>query len=102
MLNKAACWSSWYGEVYDPTPTDWTWTDMGSGEFDTAGYGYAAYVRDPMWRDVLFAPQFPMEGWSMEPRNQKCYWRSWLTTSLSPWNRFFYLGGPGGDAAGCD
>lgn len=102
MLNQAACWSSWYGEVYDPTPTDWTWTDMGSGEFDTAGYGYAAYVRDPMWRDVLFAPQFPTEGWSMEPRNQKCYWRSWLTASSSPWNRFFYLGGPGGDAAGCD
>ena len=42
MLNGAGCQSSWYGEVYDPTPTDWTWTDMGSGQFPAAGYGYAS------------------------------------------------------------
>jgi hypothetical protein len=107
MLNLAACVSAWYGEIYDETPTDWTWTDLGSGEFDTAGYGYASYVRNPMFRDLLFAPQFPTDDAAnfttfMSPFDDACYTRSLLTTGAPPWSRFFYLGGPGGDGQGCD
>jgi hypothetical protein len=78
---------------------------MGSGEFSTAGYGYASYVREPMFRDLLFAPWYPDDDprfTYMKPQDDACYLRSALTTSADPWNRFFYLGGPGGDAAGCD
>lgn len=103
MLNKASCWSSWYGEVYDPSPANWTWTDMGSGEFDTAGYGYASYVRNPIWRDLLSSPQPPLDAFSSGPFVPACYRRSaLLMTPEDSWTRFFYLGGPGGGAPGCD
>ena len=106
MLNSAACESSWYGEVYDPSPTDWTWTDMGSGELPLAGYGYASYVRDPSLRDALLGlAAYPGDCYpncSPTPYKDECYMRSPLTLSPPPWSRFFYLGGPGGDAPGCD
>ncbi len=107
MLNKSACISAWYGEIYDETPSDWTWTDLGSGEFESVGYGYAAYVRNPMFRDLVFTAWSPGEDlvtestW-MKPYDAKCYTRSPLKLGASPWDRFFYLGGPGGDAPGCD
>jgi len=47
LVNFAACDALWYGEVYDPSPTDWTWTDMGSGHFASAGLAKAAHVRNP-------------------------------------------------------
>jgi hypothetical protein len=106
-LNKAACTAAWYGEIYDETPTDWTWTDLGSGEFDSAGYGYAAYVRNPVFRDLVFTAWSPGEDlvtestW-MKPYDANCYTRTPLKSGSPPWDRFFYLGGPGGDAPGCD
>jgi hypothetical protein len=106
MLNGGACESSWYGEVYDPTPTDWTWTNMGSGEFPPTGYGYASYVRDPSIRDLFGTPVYPGDCpepfCRPRPFSNKCYQRTQLTISPPPWSRFFYLGGPGGDAPGCD
>jgi hypothetical protein len=106
VLNGAACTAAWYGELYDETPSAWTWTDMGSGEFQSAGYGYAAYIRDPKWRDLLFTSQFPVDDpvfktTYMGPYVEKCYDRSPLTVGAPPWSRYTYLGGPGGDAPGC-
>nr|AYM54346.1 hypothetical protein [Sorangium cellulosum] len=102
MLSISACEAAWYGEVYDPTPTDWTWTDMGSGEYDTAGYGFAAYVRNPTYRDLLGVGRYPGVHVPMVPADAACYTRSALLTSGSPWDRFFYLGGNGGNAVGCN
>ena len=31
----------------------------------------------------------------------ECFSDSLLLSSASPWNRYFYLGGPGGNAPGC-
>ena len=86
----------------DPTPTDWTWTDMGSGAFASAAFAYAAYVKNPMYRSIFGAELYPDMNLSMGPVDAACYTRSPLTTGAAPWNRFFYLGGPGGDAAGCN
>jgi len=106
LLNLGACRSAWYGEVFDPTPTDWTWTDMGSGEFGPAAYGYAAYVKDPIYRDLLNAPTAPIDdplvNLQMTPFANACYTRATMTKAAPPWGRYLYLGGPGGDAPGCD
>jgi hypothetical protein len=99
---------AWYGEVYDPTPADWTWTDMGSGQFESAGYGYAAYVKDPKFRDLLFNPWDPVDDasnldrYGMTRNVPECYTRSALTVGAPPWGRCVYLGGPSGDAPRCD
>jgi Neprosin len=108
MLNQGACRAAWYGEVFDPTPTDWTWTDMGSGRFAVDGYGYAAYVRDPMYLDLNYAPLYAQDDptkpdrFSITPVDDHCYTRSQLPKFAPSWVRYLYLGGPGGDAAGCD
>lgn len=110
MLNLGACEAQWYGEVYDPTPTDWTWTDMGSGELPAGGpgYGYLSYIRNPTFRDLLFGPWFPGDqiGFYGPKENYEplCYARTDLLKQPvgSPWEYFFYLGGPGGDAPGGD
>jgi hypothetical protein len=110
MLNGGACWAAWYGEVYDETPTQWTWTDMGSGEPDLAlGYGYLSYVRNPMFRDYIYSPWSPVDCgdpkltsscW-VKPADPACYTRSPLLTYTAPWNLFFYLTGDGSDSMGC-
>jgi hypothetical protein len=101
-----ACETQWYSEVYDPTPTDWTWTDMGSGEFPAAGYGYVSYIRNPTFRDVLFGPWYPGAGIATfnkkELAETPCYDRTDLMQQSSPWDYVFYFGGPGGDAPGCN
>jgi hypothetical protein len=107
QLNTGGCRAAWYGEVYDPTPTDWTWTDMGSGAPDlSAGYAYLAYVRNPMFRDYIYGPWHPgdcvLPECEAKPYDSKCYMRSPLLTYTSPWDYFFYLTGAGGDAMGCD
>jgi hypothetical protein len=107
MLNIAACRSAWYGEVYDPTSEDWTWTDMGSGELAKAGYGYASYVREPIYYDLLDSPFYPIDDTEfkttyMGPYNEACYSRDPMTYAAPPWGRYVYLGGPGGDAEGCN
>ncbi len=110
QLDKGACRVSWYGEVYDPTPKDWTANNIGSGEFASAGFGYAAYVRDPIYLDSQYIPLYPQDDadpdifrdLSMSPFDTDCYKRSVLSVGASPWSRYLYLGGPGGDAPGCD
>ncbi len=112
MLNKGACRAAWYGEVYDPTPTNWTANNLGSGEFPTAGFGYAAYVREPIYLDLQYTPLYPEDApdpdpqklrpFSIDPLVPECYTRSVLSVSAPPWSHYVYLGGPGGDAPGCD
>jgi hypothetical protein len=49
LIATQACEVDWYGEVADRTPGDWTWTDMGSGQFAEKGAGQASYFRDPSY-----------------------------------------------------
>jgi hypothetical protein len=105
MLNGGACRAAWYAEIYDPTEGVWTWTDMGSGADMALGYGYLSYVRNPMFRDVIYGPWHAADcvlpECEAKPYDNKCYSRSPLLTFTSPWNYFFYVTGQGGDATGC-
>lgn len=102
LINVSAAEALWYGEVYDPTPTTWTWTDMGSGLFASTAYGNAAYFRNPSY----VAPSgvtYWAEGLAgLLPYAAACYTKSGLFSAAAPWNRYFYVGGPGGEAVGCD
>ena len=105
LMHYQGCQTLWYGEVYDPTPTDWTWTDMGSGYFSVFGNKWAAHVRNPWygygssswWADDPIKPPVPML-----PQDWACYTSTGILKGASPWDRAFYLGGPGGDAFGCN
>ena len=102
-LNGGACRSAWYSEVYDGTPTDWTTTDMGSGQFAAAGLNFSAYVREPKYRFPYWVDFEPVEDAysNAKPYVPPCYTRSTVIKSDLLGSHFFY-GGPGGDAPGCD
>jgi hypothetical protein len=101
LINTKACDVSWYGEVFDKTPTDWTETDMGSGEFAAKGFGYASYVENMTYYDTSGAANAPSTFGTMGPTDPACYTKSdVLLDSLGV--PYFLCGGPGGDATGCD
>ncbi len=100
-MHYQGCKALWYGEVFDPTPADWTWTDMGSGYWASWGFPYAAYVRDPHYVSGSYA-YYPDGASSMWPQVNACYTLSSLWSGAAPWDRYFYLGGQGGNAYGCD
>lgn len=102
MLSISACESTWYGEVYDPTPADWTWTDMGSGLFADQEWRLASYVRGISFKDIWGTKHWVDFPFEMSPVDPACYTKTSLKTDPAPWERYFYLGGPGGDAAGCN
>jgi len=101
LIKTQSCAAHFYGEVYDPTPLDWTFNDMGTGQFASTGFGLAAYFRGPSYVingvDVLLSGATPAT-----PSDAACYSDSGLLSSAPPWNRYFYLGGPGGNAPGCN
>ncbi len=102
LINTGSCQVYWYGEVYDPTPTDWTWTNMGSGLFGAQGYGFAAYFRNPQYIGLWGLSTWPDGASNVGPMDPACYTSTNLTTGAAPWERYFYLGGPGGDGFGCN
>jgi hypothetical protein len=99
-ISTQSCQAQWYGEVYDPTPTTWTTTDMGSGQFSTQGSHFASYHWTPyivdtsgasQWPDVVSA--FELLSWKTGNRTAgACYTTSTPSTGS---DRHFYLGGPG-------
>jgi len=101
-INTSAAEAHWYGEVYDPTPTNWTWTDMGSGLFASNGYGNASYFRNPYYINPSGSSYWADGAGNALPNANVCYTKSNLLSGASPWDRYFYLGGPGGEAPGCD
>lgn len=94
----------WYGEVYaDPAALakieqTWTWTDMGSGQFANAGFGQAANFRNPYYVDLSGKYQWPDNPIDVAGYNPKCYTKTALASLPSPWDMFFYVGGPGRNA----
>jgi hypothetical protein len=102
LINVSACEALWYGEVYDPTPTSWTWTDMGSGLFASAGYGNASYFRNPSYVATSGSSYWADGTANLSPNAAACYTRTTMLSGAAPFTRYFYLGGPGGEAPGCD
>lgn len=92
----------WYGEVYTSKYPSATTTDMGSGAFAEAGINRAAYMRDInyYWSPIYFW------RWSHAPvkaTDAACYSKDGPFHSPDPdWSNWFFYGGPGADAPGCD
>jgi hypothetical protein len=102
LINSSAAEVLWYGEVYDPTPTNWTWTNMGSGLFASAGFGNASYFRNPYCVASSGISYWANNNTNALPKANACYTRSDLLSGAPPLDRYFFLGGPGGEATGCD
>ena len=101
MLNGGACMSTWYGEVYNPDPTQAIKTEMGSGKFAEAGRPSAAYMRKPTYYDLFWFGVEPKDGLRMEPYVTSCYTRTALVKGAAPLESVLILGGPGGKDPGC-
>jgi hypothetical protein len=102
LINTKGCQAHWYGEVFDGTPASWTSTNMGSGLFANEGYGRAAYFRQPFYTNTAGVALWLDAPVISAPIDNKCYTTSALKVGAAPWERSFFLGGPGGEAAGCD
>jgi len=99
LIPSAGCRADWYGEVYDPTPTTWTNTNMGQGYYASAGFTYASFFREPYYYDAGGVSRWPDSTWTTNPVDPQCYATSAMFSGTSPWGRFFYLGGPGNEAS---
>ncbi len=92
----------WYGEVFDESAPAATSTDMGSGALANQRWGRAAYFRNLlyMWS--------PTQAWwwntgSISTTDSACYSADGPYYSSDPnWRNWFYYGGPGKEAAGCN
>lgn len=91
----------WYGEVNDseyPTPPD---TDMGSGEWPSAGYRYAAYMRILGYYDAGYAYHL-LDNGSYPPTSYmltdpSLYGGYWYCCYSGGWYNRMWWGGPGAD-----
>jgi hypothetical protein len=102
MLSVKADEAIWYGEVFDPTPTDWTWTDMGSGLFASHGAKKAASFKNPSYKDVWGSSYWPTNFGNTRPNDTACYTRSNLVSGPPGTEYTLYVGGTGGDVPGCN
>jgi hypothetical protein len=101
LINNSSCQVHWYGEVFDPTPTDWTFANMGNGVFGTSAG--SAYMRQLFSEGFLFNTWLSTSAVTTPTQDTACYSTSAVNQSVtSGWERWFTLGGPGGDAVGCD
>jgi Neprosin len=101
-IRDSASKFDWYGEVYDisaPAPTS---TDMGSGKFASAGYSQAAYFRNLQYYDSPETSTYLSSG-SLDVTDADCYSGNgpFYGTSAG-WRNWFYYGGPGKQASGCN
>jgi hypothetical protein len=98
----------WYGEVFDSFTPMATRTDMGSGQFASAGFQHAAYFRDMMY----IAPEGHrwFDAGSLRVTDPSCYSGDGPTIALPTdptpgithdWVNYFFYGGPGADALNC-
>lgn len=92
----------WYGEIFDESAPAATSTDMGSGAFANQRWRKAAY-----FRNLLFT-WAPTKAWwwnagSISTTDSSCYSADGPYYSSDPnWRNWFYYGGPGKEAAGCN
>jgi Neprosin len=100
-LNKGACRTAWYGEVYQDSKASTVKTEMGSGRFAEAGPPFAAYVRTPRYYDLSWFGVEPQDVFFSLPNVPTCYNRSKLDKDILPFDSIFFLGGPGENDPGC-
>lgn len=92
----------WYGEIFDRSAPAATSTDMGSGAFANQRWSRAAYFRN------LLYTWSPTHAWwwnsgSISTTDPACYSADGpYYSSDSNWRNWFYYGGPGKEAAGCN
>ncbi len=92
----------WYGEVFDSSAPAATSTDMGSGAFASTGWQHAAF-----FRNLTLYPTPTTFGWwnsgALSVTDSSCYSGSGpFYSSTSGWRNWFYFGGPGREASGCN
>ena len=92
----------WYGEVFDESAPAATSTDMGSGAFANQRWRKAAYFRN------LLYTWSPTQAWwwgsgSISTTDSMCYSGDGPYYSSDPnWRNWYYYGGPGKEATGCN
>lgn len=92
----------WYGEIFDESAPAATSTDMGSGAFANQRWRRAAY-----FRNILYTWS-PTQAWwwgsgSISTTDSACYSGDGPYYSSDPnWRNWFYYGGPGKEATGCN
>jgi hypothetical protein len=95
MLNTAAN-IYWYGEVYDSSAPAATTTDMGSGQWAAVGGGYSAYLRNMLYYPTINTWTYFGATPALAVTDSNCYTGDGVYTStLSNWQNYFNLGGPG-------
>lgn len=92
----------WYGEIFDESAPSATSTDMGSGAFANQRWRKAAYFRNLlyMWSETN---AWWWNSGSISTTDSACYSADGPYYSSDPnWRNWFYYGGPGKEAAGCN
>lgn len=98
-LAMHADFASFHGEVLNSNfPDGATSTDMGSGYWPSAGYGYTAYARNLRWKTFLnswtyFDNTFPPMSYLLD--DPGCYAMWWTANQSGSWTNYLLYGGPG-------
>jgi hypothetical protein len=94
-LATGSTFINWYGEIVDVTDGKATETWMGSGNFASEGFGYAAYMRNiKTYRtDCNCAANYSPQYYGVT--NSKCYSYAPSFNSGTTWGSYFFFGGPG-------
>ncbi len=92
QMSQYAQWVEFGGEIYSATSGSHTTTNMGSGQFPSAGYSYAAYQRNLIYMDTA-GTVHPYTGGYESITNANCYNLTWGTNTA--WSSSIYFGGPG-------
>jgi Neprosin len=101
VINTAACQVDWYGEAFDPTPTNWSNVNIGNGIQGTLGT--APRMHGTQYYPSVTSSQWFSTGAVDKSEDLACYSSSLVVADATPnYERTFHYGGPGGDAAGCD
>lgn len=103
LIGSGTCEINWFGEIFDPTPLQWTNADIGSGRFASEGYARAAYIREPFLIHsgtglTWFSSAVPATGNGYDPDRYTV--SSVFENGGTGWDRWFYVGGPGGKVHG--
>jgi hypothetical protein len=92
----------WYGEVYDSSAPAATSTDMGSGDFAADWWQHAAYFRNLtfFWAPATY---WWWDSGTLIVTDSACYSGNGPHYSSDPaWQDWFFYGGPGDEAPGCN
>jgi hypothetical protein len=101
-IRNTASRMDWYGEVYDSTAPAATSTDMGSGDFAADWWQHAAYFRNLtyFWAPTTY---WWWNSGSLIVTDSACYSVTGPHySSQAPWRNWYFYGGPGKEASGCN